>query len=96
MPSSSLGCPHCGASPALQEVRPAAMLLLGLTLSACEEISQPEYGVAIIDTGRTDIDGDGYSPEDGDCDDDNPDIHPEAEETPGDGIDSNCDGADDT
>ena len=56
---------------------------------------QPEYGVP--DTGMfTDYDGDGYSEADGDCDDDNASIHPGAEETPGDGIDSNCDGNDDT
>ena len=56
---------------------------------------QPEYGVP--DTGMyTDNDGDGYSEADGDCDDDNASIHPGAEETPGDGIDSNCDGNDDT
>ena len=41
-------------------------------------------------------DGDGYTPEDGDCDDDNADVNPGAEETPGDGVDSNCDGEDDT
>ncbi len=41
-----------------------------------------------------DADNDGYSPCDGDCDDDNDDVHPDAEETPGDGVDSNCDGDD--
>ena len=52
------------------------------------------YGVP--DTGSWDNDGDGYTPEDGDCDDNNPDVNPGAEETPGDGVDSNCDGEDDT
>ena len=34
--------------------------------------------------------------EDGtDCDDSDPNIHPEAEETPGDGVDSNCNDLDD-
>jgi hypothetical protein len=52
-----------------------------------------EYGVA--DTSRVDLDGDGYfTPED--CDDGNAAIHPEATETPGDGVDSNCDGEDDS
>ena len=41
------------------------------------------------------IDGDG-SPADVDCDDENPDIYPNAPETAGDGVDSNCDGQDDT
>ncbi len=41
-----------------------------------------------------DGDGDGYTPCDGDCDDDDDDVHPDALETPGDGVDSNCDGSD--
>jgi hypothetical protein len=52
------------------------------------------YGVPI-----TDQDGDGYFDATfggDDCNDANPDIHPGASETPGDGIDSNCDGGDDT
>ena len=57
--------------------------------------NQAEYGVP--DTGMyEDNDGDGYSEAEGDCDDTNADIHPGATETPGDGIDSNCDGNDDT
>ena len=52
------------------------------------------YGVP--DTASWDNDGDGYTPEDGDCDDDNPEVNPGAEETPGDGVDSNCNGEDDT
>jgi hypothetical protein len=52
------------------------------------------YGVP--DTGDVDADGDGYTVADGDCDDTNADIHPGATETPGDGVDSNCDGNDDT
>lgn len=38
-----------------------------------------------------DADMDGYSTCDGDCDDDNPNIHPGAVEICGDGIDQNCD-----
>ena len=94
--SNALGCPYCGAASSTQEVRPAALLMLGLSLSACEQIAQPEYGVAITDTGWIDNDGDGFTPQDGDCDDNNPDINPDAEETAGDGVDSNCDGEDDT
>ena len=52
------------------------------------------YGVP--DTGDVDADGDGYTVADGDCDDTNADIHPGATETPGDGVDSNCNGDDDT
>ena len=53
------------------------------------------YGADIVDTAYMDNDGDGYSPADGDCDDDNADVNPGADETPGDGVDSNCDGEDD-
>ena len=52
------------------------------------------YGVP--DTASWDNDGDGYTPEDGDCDDNDADVNPGAEETPRDGVDSNCDGEDDT
>ena len=53
------------------------------------------YGVP-EDTASWDYDGDGFSVADGDCDDSNPDIHPEAREIAGDGVDSNCNGEDDT
>jgi hypothetical protein len=51
----------------------------------------PAYGVP-----ETDNDKDGYTFPSSDCDDNNANIHPGAPETPGDNIDSNCDGKDDT
>lgn len=39
-----------------------------------------------------DADGDGFSIEEGDCDDDNTDINPSEDESCGDGLDNNCDG----
>src|SRR5690606_30650367 len=41
-----------------------------------------------------DRDGDGYTVNQGDCDDEDPDIHPGAEDFFGDGIDQDCSGAD--
>ena len=50
-----------------------------------------DYGVPM-----TDNDGDGYFAEIDDCNDEDPEINPGETEVPGDGIDSNCNGEDDT
>ena len=44
-----------------------------------------------IDWGAADQDGDGYSIDDGDCNDDDPEIHPGATEDCGDELDNDCD-----
>ena len=41
-----------------------------------------------------DVDGDGFTVEDGDCDDNDSSSFPGAEDIPGDGIDQDCDGTD--
>ena len=92
-------CPACASlarrNRTGMSTQSAARLLglgLALTTAAC---AKSIYGVPMTDD-FDDLDGDGWTAVDGDCDDDDPDIHPEAEETEGDGIDSNCDGDDDT
>lgn len=94
-------CPHCGGLPARPlsagELRTGAALLLALGAAACDGgNSQLMYGIPITETAvMTDEDGDGYTLSD-DCDDDDANVHPGATETPGDAVDSNCDGQDDT
>ena len=53
------------------------------------EISDLKFGIEDIDN-----DEDGYTENDGDCDDTDPTIYPGAEEICGDGIDQDCDGED--
>lgn len=46
--------------------------------------------------GRVDLDGDGFTVRDGDCNDSDSSIHPGAPDISGDGIDQDCDGVDAT
>jgi hypothetical protein len=82
-------------SPSLRHVVGAAAL--GLGLAACDGpfVGEPEYGVVDSGFNQEDFDNDGFS-EPEDCDDEDPDVNPDAEETPGDGVDSNCNDDDDT
>lgn len=94
-------CPHCGAALDSSSTRlPAAAVLMGLALAGCGDKDGNTDAVALYgvadSSAYVDADGDGYTPTDGDCNDDDAAVHPDATETAGDGTDSNCDGADDT
>ena len=100
-------CPRCSRATKRSSTTNSLLLLLGLSVTACNDTkdtgddavdtaieAEPEmaalYGVEEV----IDNDGDGYN-EDEDCNDDDPNINPDAEETPGDGVDSNCNDDDD-
>ncbi|MFT5584668.1 MAG: hypothetical protein ACI9VR_002253 [Cognaticolwellia sp.] len=94
-PNAPGSCSHWGR-PLTSSKLGASLLLLGvgLAIGATSCISsEADYGIP--DTGYLDADGDDYSASQ-DCDDDDPAIYPGAPETAGDGVDSNCDGEDDT
>jgi hypothetical protein len=90
------GCAHCGVASPAAPASPTPTLaaaLLGLALTGCsagDDVVTALYGAPYVDD-----DNDGYQPPE-DCDDNDETRHPGAEETPGDDIDSNCDGHDDT
>jgi hypothetical protein len=70
----------------------AAMALMGLTLAVGACSPENLYGAP----PSVDEDGDGYGDRDGDCDDSDASVNPGAIDTVDDGIDSNCDGDDNT
>jgi len=86
-------CPHCGLR--VGPGRTLAAVAMGLALAGCAPKNiQADYGIA--ETGMlVDEDGDGYTA-DVDCNDLDETIHPDAEESTGDDVDSNCDGDPDT
>ncbi len=76
--------------------------IVGLSFACQAEESSTTTPVADASTGEggaggagaTDQDRDGYSVDDGDCDDTTARVHPEQREICGDGVDQNCDGDD--
>ena len=92
-------CPHCSASTQHNrlELSPKVLsmaVLLGLGTAGCADGKidtdiSAEYGVPMVD-----YDGDGYFEFD-DCNEDDANINPGAEEIWYDGVDQNCDGMND-
>ena len=92
--SAACSCAHCGAKLKDCALRAtAAAALMGLSLGGCVMHGEPEYGVVV---SYDDEDGDGYYAQTDDCDDNDAAINPGAIDTVDDGIDSNCDGDDNT
>lgn len=108
VPPAARACPACGRSvtPTARVVGGVLTLaggsLFAMTLSACYGMTEPprDYDDAgprsdahslTCSDPATDLDGDGHCGS-FDCDEADPDIHSGAEDTPGDGVDSNCDG----
>lgn len=72
----------------MNTTRSSTFGLLGLLLIGCPDPASE------TPTPMSDLDGDGVSPADGDCNDASADISPFATDLFGDGVDQNCDGAD--
>lgn len=65
-----------------------------LAFTACTGDTSTDPADTDVPVEPEDIDGDGYTSEDGDCDDLNHSVHPAARERSFDGVDSNCDESD--
>ena len=105
-------CPGCGEAITARTAAGAArraVVLLGLALGPMTGCAVSMYGIAVkpdcCETGSDDTsamvdeDDDGFVDANtggNDCDDTDPNVTPDAVETAGDGVDSNCDGEDDT
>ena len=78
------------------------MAALGFALAACDAdddcvCDDDDLTAGDDDSSPTDdVDGDGFTAAEGDCDDNDAAVHPAADEGCGDGVDSDCDGVEDS
>lgn len=89
-------CPFCGEKVRSTPSRVLRTLVSGasmVVLAACygPSVDKFETGACLDDTGLCDSDGDGWSESQGDCDDANAAVNPDAAETCDDGVDNDCD-----
>jgi hypothetical protein len=87
-----LGCPTGGDDDTMADDDTVAD---DDSVSDDDDVGDDDSGAGDDDSAAsTDVDEDGWTVEDGDCDDGNPSVHPDAAEVPYDGVDQDCDGAD--
>ncbi len=86
-------CPFCGhAEPKKTRIHSTVAAALScFVLMACYGAPVGDFDTGLGDTADMDVDADGYTPAEGDCDDSDFDVNPGAAEDCFDGIDNDCD-----
>ena len=77
-------------------MKPLIFVVFVVFLAACTSSNRADTkdGPMSDPPGEDDVDQDGYSIEQGDCDDADPDVNPGAEDSTVDGVDQDCDDLD--
>lgn len=79
-------------SPSRAALASVTTLLAIATLGACSGDPSPGPSTGDTSSSIVDEDQDGFSPDDGDCNDADPTVHPGADEVPCDNVDNDCNG----